>query len=138
MIYKPTQFPHHYPYYYTRRGFKRIRRRLARLYGFTKRDLERLESLYFNEGDSEHQNEAGTYVNKRKYRLHKLSRELSYDRKTPTFRLVERSGLFYILYDEDGHIEAFESPRMASFKGIISLDRYARSEGKRIREKGKI
>lgn len=133
MHFKPLHFPHHAPYYYSRRGFKRVRRRLARLYGFTKRDLERIEMLYFNDGHSPHQDIDGSYRNKRKYKLHQFSRTvLKYDRKSPTFRLVERSGLFYVFYDEEGRIEGFMSPRTASMLGAVTLDRYAR----RAKEKG--
>lgn len=123
---KPVNYPHHFPYYYSRKGFPRVKKRLGRMLNFSKRDLERIEMLYFNDGHSTHQDVDGTFRNKRKFKLHQLSRaQLKYDRKRPTFDLVVRSGLFYVYYDEEGNISGFASPRTAAVIGAMVLDRVA-------------
>lgn len=109
---KPTKFPHVPPYAYTRLGFdRRVRKRLRRD-GFTVCEVRKLRQLYFSDGNSPHQDERGVYRNKRKYHLHQLSRrEMKFDRKSPLFQLVLRSGLFYVFCDDHGNVTGFSSPR---------------------------
>ena len=109
---KPTKFPHVPPYAYTRQGFdRRVRKRLRRD-GFTVCEVRKLRQLYFSDGNSPHQDERGVYRNKRKYHLHQLSRrEMKFDRKSPLFQLVLRSGLFYVFLDDRGNVTGFSSPR---------------------------
>ena len=109
---KPSKFPHAHPYAYTRRGFdRRVRKRFLRD-GFTVWEVRKLRQLYFDEISSPHQDERGVFRNKRKYHLHQLSRrEMKFDRKSPLFQLVLRSGLFYVFLDDRGNVTGFSSPR---------------------------
>ena len=109
---KPSKFPHAHPYAYTRRGFdRRVRKRFLRD-GFTVCEVRKLRQLYFDEISSPHQDERGVFRNKRKYHLHQLSRrEMKFDRKSPLFQLVLRSGLFYVFLDDRGNVTGFSSPR---------------------------
>ena len=119
---KPSKFPHAHPYAYTRRGFdRRVRKRFLRD-GFTVREIEKLHELYFNDGLSLHQDDNGIYRNKRKYHLHQLSRrEMKFDRKSPLFQLVIRSGLFFVFCDDEGNVTAFTSPRTMQRRGGLFL-----------------
>ena len=111
-LFRPTNYPHAHPYAYTRRGFdRRVRKRFLRD-GFTVCEVRKLRQLYFDEISSPHQDERGVFRNKRKYHLHQLSRrEMKFDRKSPLFQLVLRSGLFYVFLDDRGNVTGFSSPR---------------------------
>ena len=124
-MYKPTRFPHHGHYIYSERGFdSKVSKRLMRE-GFSRREVEKLRQLYFNDGLSVHQDETGIFRNKRKYRLHQFSRsQMKYDRKAPLFQLVLRSGLFFVFCsdEEPEQVKGFASPRTVSMRGRVLFD----------------
>ena len=51
-----------------------------------------------------------------------LGRKLSKDRKQRLFDLVERSGMFYVYYDDNGRLAAFLSPWICARLGVIPVD----------------
>ena len=117
---RPSRYPHWGRYVYSKRGWDRRVVRRLRLDGFTMTEIRKLHELYFNSGLSPHQDQMGTYRNKRRYRLHAMSRQqLHYDRKRPLFDLVIRSGLFYVFYDDNDHITGFVSPTSVYVRGVI-------------------
>lgn len=98
-IIRPTLYPHWGTYAYTERGFdRRVVPRLLAL-GVTRRDVQRLRSLYFQDSPSVHQNAMGAFCNKRHFRLYYLSRSEGFDRKAPLLNLIVRSGLFYVCWE---------------------------------------
>lgn len=110
---KPWRYPHREGKVYTQSGFRlRVARRL-RDEGFSRRDVEKLEELYFGSRSVRcHQDDDGIYRNVRSFRLYQLCRRcMKYDRKNRLFRLVIRSGMFYVYLDDEGRVLGFVSPR---------------------------
>ena len=120
---KPQFFPHWGCYAYSRWGFvHRVRKRLLSR-GFKPRECDRLQRVYFGDDFVEHQDDTGTYRNLRRFRLYRMSRRLQGDRKRPLFELVERSGLFYCYYGEQGELVAFVSPVASKRTGTLPMSR---------------
>ena len=109
---------------YTLRGFeRRVVPRMMRELGITKKEAEKLRRLYFPRGFMSHLDKTGAYRNTRQYRLYRLGRKLGKDRKSRLFDLVLRSEMFYVYYDEEGHVEAFVSPWVHAALGVIPFER---------------
>jgi len=89
--------------------------------GFSTKQIARLEDLYYCVKYIDHQDFTGVYRNKRQNRLHHLSRQLKGDRKRCLFDLVERSGLFFCYYEDDGTMAAFVSPRASLIFGTMPV-----------------
>ena len=109
---------------YTLRGFeRRVVPRLMRELNISKKEADKLKKLYFLCKCDCHLDTSGAYRNQRRYHLYYLGRDLGKDRKRRLFDLVERSQMFYVYYDKDGHIEAFVSPCAHTTLGIIPFER---------------
>lgn len=118
---KPKLFPHWGTYSYSQWGFRhRLKPRLMAR-GFTQRQVEELEGIYFCRRYLKHMDEKGVYWNRRQNRLYRLARSVGRDRKQGLFGLVERSGLFVCFYGGDGQLVAFQSPRVGRDMGVISF-----------------
>ena len=123
---KPKWYPHRPRKAYTLRGFeRRVVPRLMRELGISQKDVEKIKKLYFLHKYECHLDTSGAYRNQRRYHLYHLSRDLGKDRKRRLFDLVERSQMFYVYYDKDGHIEAFVSPCAHTTLGIIPFEQLA-------------
>ena len=121
---RPKRYSHRPRKAYTLRGFEqKVMPHLMRDLGISKKEAERLKRLYFLSEFKCHLDTSGTYRNRRRYHLYDLGRELGKDRKRKLFDLVERSQMFYVYYDKDGHIEAFVSPCAHAKLGIIPFER---------------
>lgn len=117
----PKRYPHHGRRIYTRRGFRhRLRPRLL-AQGYTSREVDRLEQLYFGIGLGRFLDERGLYLNVRRQRLYYMARGLKADRKHPIFELVRRSGMFYCYLSEDKQVMAFSSPYLQAVYGCLVL-----------------
>jgi len=108
---RPKLFPHWGNYAYSQWGFRhRLKPRLLKM-GFTIRQVERLEGLYFCRSFLDYLDDTGIYLNKRHNRLYYLARGMGYDRKERFFKFIERSRLFFCYYGDDGNFEGFQSPK---------------------------
>lgn len=115
----PILYPHRNRHIYTRRGFRfRLRPRLL-ADGWSVREVNSLERIYFGIGLFGHLDEVAMYRNVPKCRLHHMARVLKYDRKRPLFELVKRSGLFYCIYDDQERMMGFVSGYCACVMGVI-------------------
>lgn len=121
-IIKPRFYPHRGFYAYSRRGFDRRVVARLRARGFTVREVERLRDLYFRDRPSSHQDPlTGAFCFVRRYRLYWLARDLGYDRRSRLLELLERSGLFYVIRDEEGERVRVLSPYTRARMGVISI-----------------
>ena len=120
---KPKHFSHCPRKAYTLRGFDRtVMKNLMTRMGITQKEAEKLRRLYFPRGLTDHIDPTGAFRNKRRYQLYYLGRKLSKDRKQRLFDLVERSGMFYVYYDDNGRLAAFLSPWICARLGVIPVD----------------
>ena len=123
---KPKNFSHRPRKAYTMRGFEqRVMPRMMRDLNISKKEAEKLKRLYFPRGFMRHLDKSGAYRNARRYRLYHLGRKLGKDRKSRLFDLVLRSEMFYVYYDDEGHVVAFVSPWVHFALGIIPFERLA-------------
>ncbi len=120
---RPKRYSHRPRKAYTLRGFEqKVMPRLMRDLGITRKEAEKLRRLYFPRGMMAHLDKTGAYRNARHYRLYSLGRELGKDRKSRLFDLVLRSEMFYVYYDDEGQVEAFVSPWVHAYLGIIPVE----------------
>ncbi len=118
----PTRYPHRPGHCYTRLGFGKLLKNLSREQKFTPQQLRNLKALYFGTGFQSHLDEEGIY--RRSNGLWKLGRKLHYAyRVSSVFKLVERSGMFWCYYNNQGEMIAFKSPATWRLMGSqITID----------------
>lgn len=120
----PRWYPHRLGKAYTLSGFRQRVVPHLRARGFTLREAEKLEELYFAHSDTvrAHLDECGIYRNVRRCRLYALTRSrMKYDRKNRLFDLIVRSGMFYVYLDDNDAIRGFVSPHVMRTEGFLVM-----------------
>lgn len=120
----PRWYPHRLGKAYTLSGFRQRVAPHLRARGFTLREVQKLEELYFAPSDAvrAHLDAHGIYRNVRQCRLYRLTRSrMKYDRKNRLFDLIVRSGMFYVYLDENDRIRGFVSPHVMRTDGYMLL-----------------
>jgi len=103
--------------FYTNRGFeRRIRQRLYAEKKMTKKQVDRVVELYYGKKFAEFLDDEGFY--KRQTKIWRIGKQfkMRYVVKD-LFKLAERSGLFFIVKDDQGEINAIKSSATFMLKG---------------------